>query len=98
MHSKLQGYVSVSGQKDRNMARISRDELFRITGRHRPAAQVRWFKKHLAVKIPADESGPILTSAAFEALVAKQCGVQQTSANTPDRPTLKLLKVCHGTS
>jgi hypothetical protein len=24
--------------------------------------------------------------------------VQQTSANTPDRPTLKLLKVCHGTS
>lgn len=77
------------------MARMSKEDLFRITGRRRPAAQVRWFKDHFEVKVPADESGPIVTSTAFEALVAKQCGLQQVGANAPDRPTLKLLKVSH---
>ena len=77
-------------QKENVVSRISQEELAKITGRQRPAAQLRWFVDHFGARIPCDDRGPIITQAAFEALVAKGCGLR--AANDPPRPTLHLTR------
>lgn len=72
--------------------RLSQQHLLLITGRQQPAAQCRWFKNHFGVTLPADAAGPILTEAAFNALVAKSAGVLMTAAPNPDRPSVRLRK------
>ena len=74
------------------MARLTREELKAITGRQQPAAQSRWFKLHLGIDIPTDRRGPIITPAAFDALVSKRCGLWEGGSPAADRPMVKLVK------
>jgi len=55
--------------------RLSRDQLFEITGRVRAKNQVAWFREHLSVTVPCDSVGPVLTQASYEAILAKKLGV-----------------------
>lgn len=66
--------------------RLNLTQLEDITGLTQPAAQVRWFHKHYGVRLAHDVRGPIITKEAFEALVAKQCGIKDEKP----RPQLNL--------
>lgn len=72
--------------------RLDSVTLFAITGLKRPAAQVAWFRQHLGAAVPCDSRGPILTSAAYEALVARALGLIQGTSVPVDaeRPRVKL--------
>lgn len=70
--------------------RLQPEELERITGKVRPISQVRWFKLHYGVTIAHDRNGVILTKAAFEGLVAKQCGLAAEIKEA--RPQVRLIK------
>lgn len=63
--------------------RLSQQQLFEITGRKQRKGQTQWFKDYLGTVVPCDERGPIITQAAYEALVKKQLGVL---VGTPDAP------------
>jgi hypothetical protein len=69
--------------------RLDRLTLENITGRKRRSAQSAWFREHLGVEVPADHRGPILTEAAYEALLAKRLGLS-SSAGDSTRPAVKL--------
>lgn len=71
--------------------RVTPDRLREITGRHQPSAQARWFKRHFGVDVDYDRQGPIITAAAFEALVMRKLGLASIQ-NTPLRPTVKLVR------
>jgi hypothetical protein len=74
------------------MHRMTPAELEDITGRKRPKGQATWFLEYLAVDVPCDRQGPIMTAATYQALVAKRCGVlsfNEPAANKP-RPAVKL--------
>lgn len=60
------------------MLRLSKDQLFQITGRLQPAKQASWFWEYLSVKVPCDQAGPVLTEASYEAILAKKLGVLKT--------------------
>lgn len=68
--------------------RLTPDRLEQITRKQRPSAQLRWFEKHLGVKLPCDMAGPIITESAFESLMTKICGL--SPAGPAPRPVVKL--------
>lgn len=72
--------------------RLSPEDLYKITHLHRPKGQAAWFLEHLGVKVPCDRAGPILTPAAYEAILAKRLGVssEQTGPSPEQRPVLHL--------
>jgi hypothetical protein len=72
--------------------RLDSATIFAITGRKRPACQVAWFKQHLGAAVPCDSIGPILTAAAYEALVARALGLTHgvSSSNDTERPQVRL--------
>lgn len=73
------------------MSRLSPADLERITGLRAAYAQRRWFERHYGAKLPYDRSGPIITAAAFEALVAKSCGLRVEPEHAP-RPQVRLVR------
>jgi hypothetical protein len=77
--------------------RLSHDQLFEITHRKRPRQQAAWFLEYLGAVIPFDRDGPILTTATYEAVLAKCLGVGQVSnENAPERRgVLRLRKPKH---
>ena len=74
------------------MSRLTPADLERITGLRRAGAQRRWFQEHLGAALPCDRAGPIITSAAFEALVAKSCGLRVEGAVPQARPEVRLVR------
>lgn len=72
--------------------RLTADELQQLTGRLQASAQVRWFKEAFNVDVPRDCTGPIITRAAFERLVAASLGLDKTVQATVniERPALVL--------
>lgn len=72
--------------------RLSREEVREITGKERPAAQVRWFLSHYGIELPHDSRGVIITRSSFEGLVAKKCGLSSASVNQDFRPVVRLTK------
>lgn len=70
--------------------RMTQSDIQEITGLTQHAAQVRWFKEHFGVIAPCDRAGPIMTKAAFEALVAKRYGLQTSEAAPEARPAVKM--------
>lgn len=69
--------------------RLTREALQLITGLKRKSAQASWFREYMGVEVPCDHQGPILTEAAYEALLAKRLGISG-GGNGPDRPTVRL--------
>jgi len=76
------------------MSRMPPEELKKITGCKRPKYQAAWFKQHMGVDVPCDRQGPVMTEAAYEALLAKRLGIlpQSADGSTKQRPTVRLLK------
>lgn len=74
------------------MMRLSRETLREITGRVLPKGQAKWFQDYLGATVPCDRQGPILTVAAYEALVAKANGLRPATETAQDtnRPKVKL--------
>lgn len=73
--------------------RLSPEKLEEITRLSQPAAQVRWFKRTLGADVPRDATGPIITRAAFEKLVAAKLGLdRETRVSGPARPSIRLTK------
>lgn len=72
--------------------RWDRQRLIEETGKTQQSAQARWFHKHYHIEVPTDALGPIMTDAAFEALIAKSCGVLNVVAQTPPRPAVQLVR------
>lgn len=70
--------------------RLTTTELEQITGLTQPAAQRRWFNNQLRATVPADGKGPIITRAAFEALVARSVGLRQDTQVGGERPRVKV--------
>lgn len=74
--------------------RLDQETLVKITGRKMYSAQVAWFRDYLGVEVPHDQRGPIITATAYEALVARACGLRaEVPVGTPaatDRPKLHL--------
>ena len=69
--------------------RLSWEQLKTITQRELPSAQARWFERHFNIKVEYDRQGPIITEAAFNALVMKNLGLAKANA-APIRPQVKL--------
>jgi hypothetical protein len=74
--------------------RLTAEELLGITGKEIPSAQVRWFKLHYGVNLTHDRRGVVLTKAAFDGLVAKQCGLGVENKEEI-RPQVKLRLLRH---
>lgn len=72
------------------MMRLKQNDLESITGRTQTAAQARWFRDHFGVALPCDQGGPIITKSAFEKLVERKCGLEQTVKAA--RPEVRLQK------
>lgn len=72
--------------------RIDQAHMIEITGRKRASSQAAWFRDYLGVTVPCDRLGPIVTVAAYEALVARACGlpVQAALGPTGSRPSVRL--------
>lgn len=70
--------------------RLPPDKLAQITGLSLPSAQARWFSRHFGVSLPADRDGPIITPQAFEALVARRCGLSDQAVAA--RPQVRLTR------
>lgn len=76
------------------MSRLTPERLEEITGYTRPRYQAAWFKRYFGVVVPCDRLGPIMTMAAYEALLARTLGISMVAdGNTGrQRPTVKLIK------
>lgn len=70
--------------------RMTKPEIELVTGLTQHAAQVRWFKEHFGVVVSCDRTGPIMTKAAFEALIAKRYGLQHSDSPAM-RPAVRLM-------
>lgn len=72
--------------------RLDSQKIYEITGRKRARGQAQWFKEFLGADVPCDRRGPILTVAAYEALVAHRLGVLPSNdSQTAPRPSVRLL-------
>lgn len=71
--------------------RLTPEQLVGITHRVRPKQQAAWFREYLGAEVPTDAEGPILTSKAFEALLAKKLGVGPVE----DKPAPESRPVVH---
>lgn len=71
--------------------RWSPETIKKVTGKRQRAAQRRWFKNHYGIDVPSDAGGPIMTDAAYEALVKKSCGILQTLGQEVPRPSLRIV-------
>lgn len=69
--------------------RLNSERLFEITHLKRKSAQVAWFRQYLAVDVPCDKFGPILTDTAYEKLLEKRLGLGASLATLEkQRPTV----------
>lgn len=75
--------------------RIPPERLAEITGRKRARAQALWFRDYLSVDVPCDRRGPIVTDAAYEAIVARACGLRADAGFIAEssRPQVQLRAV-----
>lgn len=71
--------------------RMTPEQLEDLTGFTHASAQVRWFRDHFGVSVPADRAGPIVTAQAVEGMVAKRCGLAPEADAA--RPLLILRRV-----
>lgn len=69
---------------------MTQQEIQEVTGLTQGAAQVRWFKKQLGVIVSCDRTGPIMTKAAFESLIAKRYGLRTSDSAVEARPAVKM--------
>lgn len=72
--------------------RLSPQQINEITGYSRKSAQAAWFRNHLAIEIPCDHRGPILTDEAYEKLLEKRLGIlPSSSAESRAKPAIRLV-------
>lgn len=71
--------------------RLSRVQLKEITGYQRRSAQAAWFMRHLGVTVPCDDQGPIITEAAYQALLDRKLGLRPAQEEKA-RPKIQLVR------
>ena len=70
--------------------RLTIERLIEITGLKRKTAQANWFHLYLAVEVPMDRMGVIMTEAAYEKLLEKRLGLGASLPSTEQQhPTLR---------
>lgn len=70
--------------------RLTSLQLIEITGYERRKAQAKWFLQYLAVELPADKQGVILTDSAWHKLLDKRLGLGASLPQDPNIPRPKI--------
>lgn len=70
--------------------RLTSLQLFEITGYERRKAQAKWFLQFLAVDIPSDRLGVILTDSAWQKLLDKRLGLGILESPNLEKPRPKI--------
>lgn len=69
--------------------RLSRDQLYKLTGFKRRSAQVDWFINHFGAEPASDRYGPVVSAQIIELLMLKKLGLKQP-ASEELKPAVRL--------
>lgn len=69
--------------------RLSKEQLYELTGLRRRSSQVEWFRNRFGTEPPHDRQGPIVSAHAIEMLIQRKLGLMPCSTEDP-RPTVRL--------